>query len=337
MISGSYPPQQLCGVGDYTEKLVVSLRSQNIDVEVLANIDWSLSQLNSICKRIKEIKADIIHIQFPSIGYKYSFLPQALSLRYKTIITIHEASQFHPLRKLWLLPFSFNKNLIFTSLFEYKYFKSIFPWYQRKPNVIPIGSNITGPFNFPVSFNGKNTDEIIYFGLIRPKKGLEQVIELATLLKQGQLNYKIKIIGKIIDKDLNYFYKLKQSTENLPICWLTNFSEKEVFDQLSKSAIAYLPYPDGASERRGSLLAVIKNGLMVYTTQGPQTAPEFAEMVTFVNNPKELVNMLARSEMEKVKTKFSEKSINMQSFIKKFEWSEIAKTHLLFYKNFMEK
>ena len=336
MVTGSYPPQ-LCGVGDYTEKLVLALQNQGVDVVVLSNIDWSFSQLKNICKRIDETKADIIHIQFPGIGFKLSFVPQILSLKYKTIVTIHEVSQFHPLRKLWLLPFSVKSDLIFTSLFEYKYFKIICPWYNGKPNIIPIGSNIAGPINFPVNFHGKNTDEIIYFGLIRPKKGLEQVIELAALLKENHLDYKIKIIGKIIDKDLDYFYTIKKKTKSLPVEWLTNFSENEVSNELSKQTIAYLPYPDGASERRGSLLTVIKNGLMVYTTKGPQTPSVFANMVTFVEKPKELLDILAQLSKERVGIQLSEKSVNMQSFIKSIEWSEIAKKHLSIYQNFIRK
>jgi len=326
MISGTYPPQR-CGVGDYTEKLVLALRNQNLKVEVLANIDWSLRHFKNICSKIDESSPDIIHIQFPSIGYGYGIVPQLLSLKYKTVITVHEASQFHPIRKMFLLPFSIKSDLIFSSQFECQYFKSIFPWFTRKPFVIPIGANIGSSVN-NFSNEHRNGNEIVYFGLIRPKKGIEQVMALAVLLKEHHLDYQIKIIGQILDKNSEYFSDLKKATEGLPVQWLINLSENEVEKELSMQTMAYLPFPDGASERRGSLLAVLKYGLLVYTTQGPQTPAEFNKILTYVNSPVEFFKILTALDPEKITKKLLEKSGDAQSLMKRFEWPEIAKKHI---------
>lgn len=336
IISGSYPPF-VCGVGDYTEKLVIALQQQHVEVEVMANIDFSMSQLFNIRKRIKAANADIIHIQFPSLGFKYGFITQVLTLLYKTVVTVHEVSQFHPVRKMWLLPFSFRSTLIFTSLYEYRYFQKIFPWRKYVPHVVPIGSNITSNSQLPPpDFASRDFSSIVYFGFIRPTKGLEDVIRLAALIKENSLPFKIIIIGRVVSKDTDYFEQLKVMAADLPVSWMVGLSEDEVAVQLTKPGVAYLPFPDGASERRGSLLAALHNQLAVYTTKGDQTPPDFDEAMNFVATPEEMVNVLLtlakNGPGEAVFTKMS----YSKEYLKSYEWPAIASKHIDIYRSMIQ-
>jgi glycosyltransferase involved in cell wall biosynthesis len=72
MVCTEYPPMQ-GGVGRYTNNLVNSLRSNNIDLTVVSSSDGSgdykgISPHNKnnseiLLKLVKEIKPDIIHVQ----------------------------------------------------------------------------------------------------------------------------------------------------------------------------------------------------------------------------------------------------------------------------------
>lgn len=96
MVTGSYPPDK-CGVGDYTYHLVKSLSSlKNIELALLTSTyptedyhvgnirilhnkrGWKLRNLFNIRRLIAEFNPDILHIQYPTIGYRgflATFLP----------------------------------------------------------------------------------------------------------------------------------------------------------------------------------------------------------------------------------------------------------------------
>ena len=123
-VCGSYPPDP-CAIADVSFIIVNLLRAKNIDVEIVANIDWRLKNIKGIKKIIFNSKADLIHIQYPSMGFGTSLIPQFIALFYRanTIVTIHEVSQSHIVRKLSLIPFSFCSKIVFTNKFEANYYK----------------------------------------------------------------------------------------------------------------------------------------------------------------------------------------------------------------------
>lgn len=330
MITGSFPPD-VCGVGDYTFCLTNSLKTKGIKIEIITNQSWRIANSGRICNNIKKVRPDIIHVQYPTIGYGSGLAPQALSLRFPCIVTLHEISLAHLLRRISLFPFSIRtKHIIFTSSFERNYALRYAPWIKSFSSVIPIGSNISvGSNNLAKS----NLKEIVYFGLIRPNKGLEDVITLASLLKNNSLNLVIRIIGSTDKKCLDYLEKLKADSVDLPVIWELGLPMENIAELLSESVIGYVPYPDGASERRGSLLALLANGVATITTRGSQTPLSLTGVVEFIKSPEEALRSILKlltdqKSLQDLITKGREYAAN-------FAWDSIASKHIEIYKQML--
>ena len=67
--------------------------------------------------------------------------------------------------------------------------------------------------------------------------------------------------------------------------WLLDRGDDETAGLLAGASAAYLPYPDGASERRGSLIAALGNGAPVVTTDGPDRPADMDGVVMLAPDP----------------------------------------------------
>ena len=84
----------------------------------------------------------------------------------------------------------------------------------------------------------------------------------------------------ILDKQPKNLHFLPSKSN---IILLLNKSNQEVSDILSQTKIAYLPYPDGLTERRGSFLATLLHNCIVATTKGNFTTDAQLSTFNFVN------------------------------------------------------
>jgi glycosyltransferase involved in cell wall biosynthesis len=327
LLCGPCPPGA-CGVGDYTICLARALNQEGVQSQVISSGNWNL--LGAIKREARRASFDLVHLQYPTVGFGWALAPQGLTLLQRCVITIHEVSRAHILRKLALLPFGIRpKQLIFTSEYERQFATKWVPWISEVSCVIPIASNI----GVTEESSSRSLDEILYFGLIMPKKGLESVIALGELVKASGLSFRIRIIGASPLKYAAYFAELKSKASNLPIIWDHELSEREVAKRLASSSIAYLPYPDGASERRASLKAAFLNGVTVITTRGSHTPSGFEEFVSFSANPKEALaaaQFLSGNPVQRAKL-----ADRGRGYARQFTWESIAQAHLALYQRLM--
>lgn len=326
LISGSYPPET-CGIGDYTVRLAEALRSEGIDVTFLKQKPWRLRDGRAILKAVDDAGADIIHLQYPSIGYGRVLGPQLLSCCRPCVVTVHEVTQAHPIRKLSLYGFfGTAKALIFTSRFEQEAAFRLAPWIEQKSTVIPIGSNI--PVTQCRQDAAPNT--IGYFGLIRPNKGLEQVIELARLSPASAGKLKILIIGSQFGGQESYYRSLREQSVGLPVEWRVGLNGSDLNAALCECRVAYLPFPDGASERRSSLLAFMDLGIPVITTKGLQVTEGLERAVKFAANPEEALQCAEELMTDcQVRNYFRAEG---SAYARMFRWEAIAERHLQLYR-----
>jgi glycosyltransferase involved in cell wall biosynthesis len=318
-------------VGDYTRCLAEALNAIGIEAHILESGHWRLRDAPDMHRAVRRLNPDVVHIQYPTIGFGTNLGPQAYALRKRCVITLHEAWQSHILRKLALSPFSLrSKRIIFPSEFERNFAKRWVPWISRRSSVIGVPSNI-GAGRPPVT---ENVDEIVHFGLIMPNKGLEDVIRLAALIQASGLALRVRIIGKVADKYSAYFQGLRSQSGHLPIVWDNTLDKRQTEDRLAASAVAYLPYTDGVSERRASLKAALTNGIAVLTTRGSQTPPDIEDAVCFVRTPAEaLVAGLKLLESPEARRNLAGKG---REYVRQYSWERIAEQHSALYSQILD-
>jgi len=321
LVTGSYPPET-CGIGDYTCQLAKALSGQGLDVEVVKRRNWSIGQTAGIIGSIKALGPDIVHIQYPTAGFGWHLTPHILSLLMPAVITLHEVTEAHILRKLSLYPFTLrSRQVIFTTPYEREFALKRAPWIADRSSVIPIGSNITiGPAN-----RSRALSEIVYFGLFRPNKGIEQVLSLAALVMEQNLDYRIRMIGKPFPKDSPFYGELQERSRNLPVLWNADLDDTAVAELLSTAAFAYMPFPDGASGRRGSLLALLANGVATVTTKGAHTQASLDEAVLYSRTPEQALSLIQQLRCnDSGREQLSGKA---RTYASQFDWDVIARKH----------
>ena len=330
MVSGSYPPD-VCGAADYTQRLAEALEVRGVSVEVITGTDWGVKNVPRVQRLIRTLGADLTHIQYPTVGYGRKLGPHLVGLLERAVVTLHEASQTHILRQLSLFPLLFGRHIIFTNRFEQAYVSRIAPWVSQRSSVIPIGSNV------PIgqADGERRLDEIVYFGLIRPAKGLESVLDLAGILKQRVSGMTVRIIGLVQKEQKSYLDAMREKSASLPVVWDIGLSNEATADRLARVAYAYAPFPDGASERRGSLLALLANGVATITTRGPQTPQALDKAVEFAASPEDAASILEALSSDPGRRQ--ELSRHGVQYASQFSWLAIADLHIELYQTRMKQ
>lgn len=325
MVSPDWP-EGVDGIRDYTTRLSEELAACGVDVVDLTSRRWGFRALATLRDRIACLRPCVVHVQHPS-SYGLALAPQVLSLLHRGVVTFHEASGDHLAGSLArVFPFTLRAHhLIFTSPHEQDYVLRRAPWAKDKSSVIPIASNLPA---------GKTTkrriNEVVYFGNIRPRKGIEEVIGLARLIRQEQLSWQVRIVGTPSWWWRDYADGLRRQTEGLPVEWLSNLGHQATADALARAKVAYLPFPDGVSERRGSLLAVLASGAAVITTNGRQTPRTMRTAFAFASSPAEALPIVRRL-LDHPHEWRSQAAAGQAFFAALPSWKEIAARHLTIY------
>jgi glycosyltransferase involved in cell wall biosynthesis len=313
----------LCGVGDYTFRLAEALNRIEVKTQVLHSLN---SPLSVAIEQAVKSGVNIIHIQYPSVGFGSTLAAQKLALRKTCLVTLHEASQAHVLRKLSLLPFCIRpRHIIFTSDYERAFLTKWAPWTKTMSSIIPIASNIEECNEA----KQRALDEILYFGRIMPHKGIEDIIRLAGLIKDSGLSLRVRILGSCLPSHQFYLRHLKAGAEGLPIVWEHDLNKNEIAERLAGGSIAYLPYSDGVSERRATVKAMLINGVVVLTTRGLHTPSVFDDLVCFCASPQEALTTVLSLLSNRERRANMERQGKLYS--RQFTWEHIARKHMELY------
>jgi glycosyltransferase involved in cell wall biosynthesis len=151
------------------------------------------------------------------------------------------------------------------------------PWSLKRLELIPIGSNIdVAP---PTGYDragwrgrlgvGENDLLVAYFGLISRTKGLDTLLEALSQLPE---RFRLLAVGgaATAPEDRTFAAAIERQIAEAGLAQRVTITghcpPSDVSAHLLAADIAALPYADGASFRRGSLLAALAHGLPTVTT-----------------------------------------------------------------------
>jgi glycosyltransferase involved in cell wall biosynthesis len=322
VIAGSLPPQ-VCGVGDFTGALIDALRSRGVTVNVTHREHWRLRDIPRLLRALRAEKADVIHLQYPTHGFRRSLVPHLLHLGLAgrlRLTTLHDyGGQRWPIR-LGMSVFTFGGHLVVTGSLDRSALVKRLPWTRSRLSVIPIGSNIPGG-----QWEPSGTFTIVHFGMLRPEKGIEDMIHLARLCTQLGRPYRTVIVGAAVPHARDYAESLFRLSEGSGVEWHLDVSPDRVSEILRHAHVAYLSPPCGVHERRGTLLAAAANGLPIVAKVDWETPAFLRDHVIAAASPQEALSAIDNLRHADQLAEQSGRSIALAGM---FSWATIADRYI---------
>jgi N-acetylglucosaminyl-diphospho-decaprenol L-rhamnosyltransferase len=260
-------------------------------------IPHSAFRITAVLPFLRGTGAGVAHIQYQTGAYgmrpSINLLPLLLRWRWKRPVVV----TFHDLLVPYLFPKAgpvrewANRLLarsadaaIATNEADYARLRS---WGVRRVELIPIGANI--PNRPPPGFDrarwrasrgiAEGTTLLAYFGFLNSTKGLDDLLQAMALLKsaagpEGAPAIKLMMVGGGLGSSDPTNRATAEKLDALAaslglsgdLLWTGYLEPAEVSAALLSADAAVLPYADGASFRRGSLLAALEHALPVITT-----------------------------------------------------------------------
>jgi len=320
------------GMGGYTKELAKALTKLGHRVSVLTSVlgqeggesfalyprvsKWGFSSWKAILTLIKEIEPQILHLQYQAAAYgmhpAINLLPWRLRLIWHRPLLL---VTFHDLRVPYLFPKAGPirrgaiaalakgcDGVIVTNVQDEAEARG----YGLEPYLIPIGSNISPRLppgydreEWRARWGVKDETLLSYFGLLHESKGVETLFRaLARLLEGGKRVKLLMVGGRIGASDpttTDYAHRMEALGRELglEILWTGYVDDEEVSANLLVSDMCVLPYKDGVSFRRGSLMAALAHGLPIISTRPPIEVKELIEGENIVLVPPDDIEALA--------------------------------------------
>lgn len=302
VVTGTWPPMR-CGVGDYSSMLCEHLARLGVNVQVLTSRSarpdaqvsspdrpkvlpwvgsWGLGSLAEVRRAVESFKPDLVNIQWPTAAYGRSpainLLPLYLKARYPrlpVVTTLHEVRYFKPWSRLRLWPsYLASIRLIVVDPLDMRYIPC--PRGARHCVHIPIASNLPStPAGFDRAARRRalgltESDFVIgFFGFANEPKGLETLFEALHRVKDARPDLKLLLMSQLVEQD-PYQHQLLKRFRHAgldQIALRPPYAEPCLAAEILASAdCAVLPFLDGVSVKRGSLMACLAQGLPIITT-----------------------------------------------------------------------
>jgi glycosyltransferase involved in cell wall biosynthesis len=265
---------------------------------------WGFTSWPTILRILRHLAADVAHVQYQTAAYAMhpavNLLPWWLRRVFPSLVII---TTFHDLREPYLFPKAgrlrrwANEVLLRQShgvvLTNAEDAYTARQWgvdvAGRQPlvRVIPIGPNVspgaTGDYHrqrwrqrFVLQSGSGGGYLIGYFGLINQSKGFDTLLRALRVVRDAGMTALLVVVGGGTGESdpTNQVYKhqMLQLAAKLQVAryirWTGFLPEPEASACLRACDVCVLPYRDGASYRRGSLMAALVHGLPIVSTHG---------------------------------------------------------------------
>ena len=254
-----------------------------------AGKNWGWTMGEAVDAAIGQMHPDLVHIQYQTGAYglhpAINLLPWRLrqrKVRPRVAVTFHDLLEPYlfpkagPLRRWISNRLAADSDVVVTTnMVDRDQLR------QRLPNtpisLIPIGSNIEP--RLPSAYSreawraelGVRPDEVLisFFGLVGPSKGLDLLVDA---LREADLRWRLLLIGGAATAPQDREHAATVAAQianaglNSQVIRTGHIPPTDVSACLRASDLVALPFRDGASFRRGSLLAALAHGCAVITT-----------------------------------------------------------------------
>lgn len=316
---------------------------------------WNWKDVGWVADVALRFELDVVNVQYQPAAFNMrnpaiNFLPFRLKGLAKSAVT------FHDLRTPYLFPKAGGlrdwvvkrlavsaDGVIATNHSDYT---QLTRFRTKNVHEIPIGSNITVQ---PVSPQekeairdslGKPEVLLAYFGFLNPSKGGDLLIKALAELDEavhlvfigGQTGASDDLVNSAYLEELRREIRDKRLEKR--VHW-TGFVEDEAVSAYFETAdLVVLPYTDGASLRRGTLMAALAHGRPLITTRPQAKTPLVHGENCWLIPPDHQAIVKAVNELRgnPLKNKLGE---NAKTLSKQFEWSGIAGQTVAFFESLL--
>ena len=295
IVTGSYPPMK-CGVGDYSYSLALALSSNpDFKIGVLTSFgdvkedtvapvklfpiikEWHLSETFTVTKLIKDWSPDIVHIQYPTQGYRDGLLPYVIPiisfiLRKKVVQTWHEGYSRRQAPKLFMKAVIPGGLVIVRPQYKEK-LHYMLRWGMRNkvvkfiPNASAIPRNSLSDHDrclLRKQYLKKCKRLVVFFGFVYPHKGVDLLFKIANS------DTDMLVIAGEFDKQSDYGQEIMRYASSKP--WVGHVNvpgfipASDVAALLAVADAVILPFREGGGQWNTSIHGAVLQGVLVITT-----------------------------------------------------------------------
>ena len=309
---------------------------------------WNWSSMAQVADVVLRERLDVVNIQYQAAAFHMKS-PAANLLPWRLRGLVKTAVTFHDLRVPYLLPkagrlrrLAVNfmaqqaHGVIATNPEDY----TILDQLNNQIRQIPIGSNIDAYRPQPAAIEAArhslglaDTDHLLgYFGFLNETKGADTLLH--ALAQLDETVHLVFIGGQTGSSDSgNNQQFLEQLYALITELGLTNrvhwtgfVSEQEVSTFLHAADLMVMPYQDGVSLRRGTLMAVLAHGRPLLTTAPTVPTPELAHGKNAWFVPPQDADLLAQAVRRLLQDAALRQTLGKTavSVAARFTWDKIA-------------
>lgn len=327
---------------------------------------WDFSCWSQIVGVLKKTMPEILNIQYQTAAYQMhpaiNLLPWRLRYggeRPKVVVTLHDLKVPYLFPKAgavrrWVTR-ALMKGSEATIVTNVEDRMEAERYGVRNLHMYPIGSNIEP--QAPMGYEreewrrrwGVGPEEILlcYFGFLNESKGGETLFRaLAQLVHSGSRVRLLMIGGRVGSSDPTnaaYLLKMENLIQELDVqdrvLWTGYVDGKEVSANFWASDVCVLPYRDGVSFRRGTLMAALAHGLPIVSTYPRVQVDEIVEHENMALVPADDAEALAAkiamvASSSQLRQRLARGAAELS---KSFSWKAIAEDTMRLYRRILEQ
>lgn len=367
LITGEFPPMP-GGVGDFTRGLAEHIRdhgrqvhilcrpgSSSADLDVAAVKGWGAGSLRAIRQWVQHHDISIVNLQYQTAAYDMSpfihFLPG--------LVGVPLITTFHDLRHPYLFPKAgalrdwIVMRLARTSAGVITTNQEDDQRLSDLPNrrIIPIGSSIPNAIceardaSVKRRWRARSDSEAFvlgHFGFVKAIKGLDYLLEAMGRLRAAGHDLRLHFIGgrrNTIDSSEDDAYRATLDSRiqhhglGDAVIWTGFLPDHEVAACFGAVDLMVLPFTDGASYRRSSLIAAIHCGCAILTTAPSVAIETFAHGSNLWLVPPRSADALETAilELMRDRAQLDRLRAGAAALSKIFDWDGIARETIAFF------